>query len=306
MKNKAIKITISCMLSICCMLSFSTISKMHNVYASYSRYVTASSLVVRKTASPKGKVMGSYKKGTKLTCYSKKGDWTRVKYGKSKYYVATRYLATKKPATTTVSTSSSTKSNTYTRYVTASALTIRKKASTSAEKAGSYARGTSITCYGEKSGWTTVKYSGNYCYVSSQYLSGTKPSTTTSSATTSSKTTGEQVVSYAKQFIGNPYKWGGESLTNGVDCSGFTMKVYEHFGYKLPHSSTAQRYEGTAVSWEQKQPGDLICYDMINGVGHVGIYIGNNQVVHAGSASTGIHTSTANYRSVNCVRRIVR
>ena len=85
------------------------------------------------------------------------------------------------------------------------------------------------------------------------------------------------------QFRGNPYVWGGESLTNGVDCSGFTMQVYKHFGYSLPHSSTAQRYEGTAVSWDEKQPGDLICYQVVNGVGHVAIYIGDNQIIHAGS-----------------------
>ena len=84
------------------------------------------------------------------------------------------------------------------------------------------------------------------------------------------------------------------------------MKIYEHFGYSLPHRSTEQRYSGTAVSWANKQPGDLICYEMIKGVGHVGIYIGNNQVVHAGSTSTGVHVSAANYRAVNCVRRIVR
>lgn len=186
-------------------------------------------------------------------------------------------------------------------------MTIRKQASTSAAKAGSYKRGTSITCYGNKSGWTTVKYRGKYCYVSSDYLSETKPSTTSSSSqTTSTAAKGEEVAKYALRFKGLAYKWGGESLTSGVDCSGFTMKIYEHFGYSLPHRSTEQRYSGTAVSWANKQPGDLICYEMIKGVGHVGIYIGNNQVVHAGSTSTGVHVSAANYRAVNCVRRIVR
>ena len=294
MGKKIIKIMLSYTLSICCIFAFSTIFKQQEVYASYSRYVTASSLNVRKTASGTGKIAGTYKKGTKVTCYSTKGIWTRVKYGSSKYYVATRYLSTKKPAV-----SSSTSSSTYTRYVTASSLTIRKKASTSGAKVGTYKKGTAVTCYGNKSGWTTVKYSGAYRYVSSAYLSSTKPSTSTVAK-------GQQVVSYAKQFIGNPYVWGGESLTKGADCSGFTMKVYQHFGYYLPHSSISQRSYGTSVSWSKKQAGDLICYNAINGIGHVGIYIGNNQVVHAGSTSTGIHVSTANYRSVNCVRRIVK
>lgn len=294
MRHRIKKIVISYILSICFVFAFTAgCFKSENVYASYSRYVTASSLNVRKTASSKGKVMGYYKKGTKVTCYSTSGSWTKVKYGKSYYYVATKYLSSKKPILAVGSSASST----YTRYVTASSLTIRKKATTSSAKVGSYKKGTAITCYGNKSGWTTVKHSGNYRYVSSSYLSSTKPS---------SVSKGQQVANYAKQFIGNPYVWGGESLTKGADCSGFTMKVYQHFGYYLPHSSISQRSYGTSVSWSNKKVGDLICYNAINGVGHVGIYIGNNQVVHAGSTATGIHISTANYRSVNCVRRIVK
>ncbi|CDA31861.1 cell wall-associated hydrolases (Invasion-associated proteins) [Lachnospiraceae bacterium CAG:25] len=208
-------------------------------------------------------------------------------------------------------------------------MTIRKKASTSAAKAGFYKKGTQITCYGERSGWTTVRYSGVYCYVSSQYLSESKPEEDTWEVYGTA--TGQSVVDYAMQFRGNPYVWGGESLTNGVDCSGFTMQVYKHFGYSLPHSSTAQRYEGTAVSWDEKQPGDLICYQVVNGVGHVAIYswdekqpgdlicyqvvngvghvaiyIGDNQIIHAGSKDTGINVRNADYRAVWGVRRIVQ
>ena len=282
-------------------------SHTHDVYASYSRYVTANNVVVRKKASNKGKIVGSYKKAAKVRCYKKKRSYTKIKYGRYYRYIATRYLSKKKPVVVTAQKAANITTETYTRYVTASSLTIRKQASTSAAKAGSYKRGTSITCYGNKSGWTTVKYRGKYCYVSSDYLSETKPSTTSSSSqTTSTAAKGEEVAKYALRFKGLAYKWGGESLTSGVDCSGFTMKIYEHFGYSLPHRSTEQRYSGTAVSWANKQPGDLICYEMIKGVGHVGIYIGNNQVVHAGSTSTGVHVSAANYRAVNCVRRIVR
>lgn len=183
-------------------------------------------------------------------------------------------------------------------------MTIRKKASTRAAKAGFYKKGTQITCYGERSGWTTVRYSGVYCYVSSQYLSESKPEEDTWG--TYGTATGQSVVDYAMQFRGNPYVWGGVSLTNGVDCSGFTMQVYKHFGYSLPHSSTEQRNEGTAVSWNEKQPGDLICYQVVNGVGHVAIYIGDNQIIHAGSKDTGINVRNADYRAVWGVRRIVQ
>ena len=304
MKRKATGILISCIVSICCMFALSMGTHAHEVYASYSRYVTANNVVVRKTASSKGKIVGSCKKATKVRCYKKKGSFTKIKYGRYYRYIATRYLAKKKPAVVTAQKATNITTSTYTRYVTASSLTIRKKASTSAAKAGTYKKGAQITCYGEQSGWTTVKYSGIYCYVSSQYLSETKPEEETE--TFYGTATGQSVVNYAMQFQGNPYVWGGESLTNGVDCSGFTMQVYKHFGYSLPNSSTAQRYEGTAVSWDEKQPGDLICYQMINGVGHVAIYIGDNQIIHAGSASTGISVRNADYRAVWGVRRIVQ
>ena len=111
---------------------------------------------------------------------------------------------------------------------------------------------------------------------------------------------GNAVASYACQFVGNPYVYGGTSLTNGADCSGFVMSVYAHFGVKLPHSSSALRNVGYGVSLSEAQPGDIICYS-----GHVGIYIGNNTIVHASSAATGIkYTSPANYRTVLAVRRI--
>lgn len=100
-------------------------------------------------------------------------------------------------------------------------------------------------------------------------------------------------------FIGNPYVFGGTSLTNGADCSGFVQSVYKNFGVTLPRSSTDQRSAGTGVSYTEAQPGDIICY-----AGHVGIYIGNNQIVHASSPTTGIKVGNATYRSILSVRRI--
>ena len=112
---------------------------------------------------------------------------------------------------------------------------------------------------------------------------------------------GSDVAQFALQFVGNPYVYGGTSLTNGADCSGFVMSVYNNFGVSLPHSSSADRSVGATVSGlENAQPGDLICYS-----GHVALYIGNGQIVHASTSKTGIIVSNANYRSILSIRRIL-
>lgn len=111
---------------------------------------------------------------------------------------------------------------------------------------------------------------------------------------------GQAVVNYAAQFVGNPYVYGGSSLTNGADCSGFVMSVYQAFGISLPHSSSALRSVGYGVSLDAIQPGDIVCYS-----GHVGIYAGNNTLLHASSPSTGIkYTSPVTYREILAIRRI--
>ena len=111
---------------------------------------------------------------------------------------------------------------------------------------------------------------------------------------------GQAVVDYARQFLGKPYVYGGNSLTNGTDCSGFVKGVYAAFGINLPRTSSEQRSVGYAVSLSEIQPGDIVCYS-----GHVGIYAGNNTLIHASNEKTGITlTSPVTYRSVLAVRRI--
>lgn len=113
------------------------------------------------------------------------------------------------------------------------------------------------------------------------------------------------LVQYAKQFVGNPYVWGGTSLTNGADCSGFVLSIFKKYGVSLPHSSVAQAGYGTKVSLAEAKPGDLIFYGNSKSINHVAIYIGSGQVVHASSKRTGIKISNATYRSPVTIRRIL-
>lgn len=113
------------------------------------------------------------------------------------------------------------------------------------------------------------------------------------------------LVQYAKQFIGNPYVWGGTSLTRGADCSGFTLSIFKKYGVSLPHHAASQAQLGRKVSLSEAQPGDLVFYAKNGRVNHVAIYIGNGQVIHASSPKTGIKISSVNYRTVASVRRFL-
>lgn len=111
---------------------------------------------------------------------------------------------------------------------------------------------------------------------------------------------GKQIAKYALQFVGNPYVAGGTSLTNGADCSGFTYRVFQDYGYDISRTSYSQRSDGRSVDYSEAQPGDIICYE-----GHVALYIGGGKIVHASTQRTGIKVSNVNYRPILAVRRII-
>ena len=133
-----------------------------------------------------------------------------------------------------------------------------------------------------------------------QEVQGNVQQTETTEVSAQPASNGQAIVDYACQFIGNPYVWGGTSLTDGADCSGFVQSVFAHFGISLPRTTYDQINAGVEVSYDQAMPGDLICYD-----GHVAMYIGGGLIVHASTQRTGIKVSNANYRPILAVRRVV-
>lgn len=209
-------------------------------------------------------------------------------------------------------------------------LVVRLGATEGSEVLGMVAMGDTLLVTGETDGWVRVDIEEGYGWVNKQFvrvyteyiraesveeealrlereekerekarIAAAKNAILTVEKTDETEM-GIAVAKYAIQFIGNPYVWGGVSLTDGADCSGFVMKVYEEFGVELPHSSAADRSQGYAVDGlENALPGDLICYS-----GHVAIYIGDGQIVHAASEKTGIRVSNADYRQILAIRRI--
>lgn len=185
-----------------------------------------------------------------------------------------------------------------TKYINASSVYVRSKPSTDSEIVTTLIRNTDVTVTGENGDWYKVKYSTYTGYIHKDLLSDTKTETTNRSSSeidrtanvvsennTSSK--GEEIVSYAKQYLGCPYVYGG-SGSSSFDCSGFTMYVYKNFGYSLSHSAIAQSKVGTYVEKENLQPGDLVFFlewDTMDEIGHCGIYIGDGDFIHASSGS---------------------
>lgn len=169
--------------------------------------------------------------------------------------------------------------------------------SSSNSSAGSSSSNSSSSNSSAGSGSSNSSSSGS---TSSAGSSAGSSSGNAGSSSSSSVSNGQAVVDYAKQFVGNPYVYGGTSLTNGADCSGFVMSVYKAFGVDLPRTSAQQRSAGYAVNLSDIQPGDIVCYS-----GHVGIYAGNNTLLHASNEKTGItYTSPITYRKILAVRRI--
>jgi len=234
--------------------------------------VTTTTLFVREEASTDSAVIGMVPIDDELTVLEELDGWVKVSIEEGEGYVSTDYVTL------------------YTEYVYAESKEAEEERLAEEEAAASAARAAASAAVSSSS--SSSKSSGS---------TGSSSSSSVTAADTSASDLGAAVASYAVQFVGNPYVWGGTSLTNGADCSGFVMSVYAAFGVSLPHSSSADKYVGYEVEGglANAQPGDIICYS-----GHVAIYIGNGQIVHASTAATGIKISSASYRTPVAVRRI--
>lgn len=178
-----------------------------------------------------------------------------------------------------------------------------KKAAAEASKKSSSTSGSNTAASSGSSTSSKNNTSGSSSSAATSKDNGSSSSSSSGSSgsSVSYNPTGQSVVNYACQFVGNPYVWGGTSLTNGADCSGFIMSIYAKFGVSLPHSSGAMAGCGRGVSYSEAMPGDIICY-----AGHVAIYMGGGQIVHASNAKDGIKISgNAAYRPIVAVRRVL-
>ena len=195
--------------------------------------------------------------------------------------------------------------------VTTTTLYVREEPNTDCSIVTSMPMGEELEVVEQLDGWVKVSIDSDEGYVSADYIEINTELPTAMTMTEVRYGQGVSdvrvdLVSYACQFVGNPYVWGGTSLTRGADCSGFVMSVFANYGVSLPHSSGSQAGCGTSISASEAQPGDLFFYGNGSRINHVAIYIGNGQVVHASSPRTGIKISGAYYRNPVKVVRVLQ
>ena len=267
---------------------------------------------VRKSASTGCKAIGKLHRGSAGTILGKKGAWVKISSGSLKGYVKKEYLATGADAEKLAEKYG-------TKYAVlkkgTSVLNVREEKNTSSDIVTQLPEGKRYTVKSENADWCKVKVKGKSGYIAKEYVhtkysfkeaKSLKKKTKETVRSYASENKAESLISYAKQFIGNKYVWGGTSLTNGTDCSGFTLRVFQKFGYSLPRTSAEQAGCGSSVKLSELKPGDLVFYKRGGRGHHVAIYIGGGQIVHAAGAKWGIITSNMNYSRVSHARRILK
>lgn len=254
-------------------------------------------LNIRAIAAEDGRLVGKLPKDAACEVIDMDDTWAHIQSGNVEGYVSRDYLLTGVPAkfraeelATTVAT------------VTTDSLKVRAEPNTESEVITLVPRGEELEVSAVEGEWVKVFLDDDEVFVSGQYV---EVSAELGTAITMSELLYGQGISdvrvdicqYAKEFLGNPYVWGGTSLTKGADCSGFVLSVFKKYGVSLPHSSRAQANCGTTIKVSEARPGDLIFYGKGKTINHVAIYIGNGQVIHASNPRTGIRISNVSYRS---------
>lgn len=262
-------------------------------------------LNVRAAAGTEAEVVGKMPNNAGCEILGVEGEWTKIQSGKVSGYVKSEYLLS---GATAVARGEQVKQTIA--KVTTTTLYVREQPNTECKIITDMPMGEELEVVEVLDGWVKINVDSDEGYVSSDYV---EISTELPKAMTITEVRYGQGVSdvrvslvqYATQFVGNPYVWGGTSLTRGADCSGFTLSVFRNYGISLPHSSVAQANCGARISASEAQPGDLFFYGNGSRINHVAIYIGNGQVVHASSPKSGIKISGAYYRTPVKVVRVI-
>ncbi len=269
--------------------------------------VSEGNLNIRESASTDGKLVGKFPAEAACEIVSTEGEWSYIKSGEVEGYVLSEYLLTGDEAWD--------KALELAEYVATSntgGLRVRVEPNTDCEIIYQLADGEEVAILdnSQDDDWIKVDVDGDEGYVSAEYVDVDLSLRTAMTLTEARYGEGVSDVrsalcDYALQFVGNRYVWGGTSLTNGCDCSGFTMQIMAQYGVYLSHSSRAQANEGTSISTSELKPGDLIFYGKGSTINHVAIYIGGGQIVHASNKRDGIKISNYLYRTpLKCVRVI--
>lgn len=263
-------------------------------------------LNIRAIPAEDGKLVGKLPKNAACEILESDGVWAHIKSGNVEGYVSCEYLLTglqaKWKAEELVSAVAT---------VTTDALKVRAEANTDSEVITLVPNGEKLEVAAAEGDWIRVYLDDEEVFVSAEYV---RVDAQLETAITMTELLYGQGVSdvrvdlcqYAKEFLGNPYVWGGTSLTNGTDCSGFVLSVFKKYGVSLPHYSGAQANCGTTITLGEAKPGDLVFYGNGKSINHVAIYIGGGQVIHASNPKTGIRISNVSYRTPIKVVRILQ
>lgn len=297
-----------------------------NIFDGKALVVTETYVNIRESSDTSSTIVATISNNGLVTLEEKGDEWSLISSGSCKGYIKNEFLLFEDDAKAYAEANL-----TKVVEIATASLRVRTEGSEESEVITSVSQGTKYDILEAGAEWTKIQVdSSTSGYVKNDYIvityntvyavaaqTTTDTSTDTSTESTTESTTsaptdvptsatGDAVAAYAVQFVGNPYVYGGTSLTEGADCSGFAMTVYADFGYSIPRTADVQATAGTEVSLDALYPGDLVFYDHGTGsINHVAIYIGNGQVVHASTSSTGIIISDINYNTPCKAVRII-